>query len=291
MKKTLIRSGVFETNSSSCHSVSIADETKEFVLDTLYPNEEGVIILRGGEYGWEWFKHNDAETKANYAAQSLGPHSVLIDVIKEQTGAIEVIIDTEGGYIDHDSYGLIPTIKEDLRSFIFNKNSWLFGGNDNSSADPTFYVVPEYKDGNIIEPIYKYELKVEGYETTTKFLTYPNKEELDDALSSLLDYVYLMEIDGVYSFDDDNSFAARISRNTKNLFEFSTWKKPIDYENNIVYFVKEAWNDAYSQYKNTPESNTEDWSSVGLRKVRKIEEELLNSPPYSRAVKFSINEI
>lgn len=291
MKKTLIRNGVFETNSSSCHSVSIADETKEFVLDTLYPNEEGVIILRGGEYGWDWFKHNDAETKANYAAQSLGQHSALVDVIKEQTGAIDVIIDVEGGYIDHESYGLIPTIKEDLRSFIFNKNSWLFGGNDNSSADPTFYIVPEYKDGKIIEPKYKYELKVDGYKKTTKFLTYPDNDEINEALSSLFDYVYLADVDGTNVFDDDNSFAARINRNSSQLFEFSSWKKPIDFENNIIYFVRDPWNTAIAKYRHDPNFETEDWGSIGLKKVRDMEKELLNSPDFVRAVKFSINEI
>lgn len=291
MKKTLIRNGVFETNSSSCHSISIADETKEFILDTLYPNEEGVIILRGGEYGWDWFKHNDAETKANYAAQTLGQHSVLIDVIKEQTGAVEVIIDTEDGYIDHESYGLIPTIKEDLRSFIFNKNSWLFGGNDNSTADPTFYIVPEYKDGKIIEPKYKYEIKVEGYEKTTKFLSYPDNENISDALESLLDYVYLSDVDGTNVFDDDNSIAARINRNSGQLFEFSSWKKPIDFENNIIYFIRDPWNSAVAKYRHDPKSETEDWGTIGIKKVRDIEKELLNSPDFVKAVKFSINEI
>ena len=47
MKKKLIRSGVFETNSSSSHSVSVANETKEFVLDTIYPDQDGIIELRG----------------------------------------------------------------------------------------------------------------------------------------------------------------------------------------------------------------------------------------------------
>ena len=131
--KKLIRNGVFETNSSSAHSISIADDTKEFVFDTLYPDENGSIIINGDEFGRDWFKYNDARTKASYAALSLGLHSVLIDVIKEQTGALEVGLKVDEGYIDHQSYGLIPTNKEKLRNFIFNKNSWLFGGNVTSS--------------------------------------------------------------------------------------------------------------------------------------------------------------
>ena len=149
--KKLIRKGVFETNSSSSHSIALATEDKEFVLDTIYPNQDGIIIINGDEYGWEWFKHNDSETKASYAAQSFANDSNQLDelreVIMEQTGATEVIFNgLNNGYIDHDSYGIVPTGKSELRNFIFNKNSWLFGGNDNSSPDPTFYHVPEIRD-------------------------------------------------------------------------------------------------------------------------------------------------
>ena len=50
MKKMLIRTGVFETNSSSCHSVSVADETKPFIFDTIYPDLDGKITVKGGQY-------------------------------------------------------------------------------------------------------------------------------------------------------------------------------------------------------------------------------------------------
>ena len=45
MKKKLIRTGVYETNSSSSHSLSIANETKEFVLDTIYPDQDGILTV------------------------------------------------------------------------------------------------------------------------------------------------------------------------------------------------------------------------------------------------------
>jgi hypothetical protein len=161
--KQLIRKGVFETNSSSSHSIAIATEDKEFVLDTIYPDQNGVIRIEGDEYGWEWFKHNDAGSKASYSAQSFANDDYQLDVLKEvimeQTGATDVVfVGLNDGYIDHDSYGIVPKSKEELRNFIFNKNSWLFGGNDNSSPDPTFYHVPEIRDGKMIQPVYKYEL-------------------------------------------------------------------------------------------------------------------------------------
>lgn len=133
MKKKLIRSGVFETNSSSSHSVSIADSTKEFVLDSLYPDQDGVIEIYGEDFGWEWFKHNDAQTKAAYAAQQFKNDDTTLDtireVIMEQTGAEEVrFVGLDNSYIDHDSMGILDYHKEKIRQFIFNKNSWLFGG-------------------------------------------------------------------------------------------------------------------------------------------------------------------
>ena len=42
--KKLIRKGVFETNSSSSHSISLVTEDKQFVLDTLYPDQNGIVV-------------------------------------------------------------------------------------------------------------------------------------------------------------------------------------------------------------------------------------------------------
>jgi hypothetical protein len=185
--KKIIRSGVFETNSSSSHSISIANESKEFVLDTIYPDQDGVVRLNGGEFGWDWFKSNDALVKANYVAQSYPYNTdLLVEVIKEQTGAEDVIIDVEDGYVDHESYGTAPNVKEELKNFIFNKNSWLFGGNDNCSPDPTFYHVPEFKNGRMILPKYRYELVIDGLDKTTKFINEPISEEIEDGIQSLL---------------------------------------------------------------------------------------------------------
>jgi hypothetical protein len=291
--KKLIRNSVFETNSSSSHSVSIADETKEFVLDTIYPDQDGVIEIHGGEYGWEWFKHNDAETKASYIAQQFQHNEDVLDrireVIMEQTGAEEVkFIGLENGYVDHDSVGILDSDKESIKQFIFNKNSWLFGGNDNSTADPTFYHVPEFRDGKQILPRYKYELKIEGLDNTTKFLEYPTEDSLHDGLSALLDDVYLTEHG---YFDTDNSLMARIHRDSRLYYTYGYRKKP-DIENRTIYFTKDSWHKAREIWQR--DFGTNDWSGeLGYTKCREIEEELLNqeNSPYVKAVKFELIEL
>jgi len=295
MKKVLVRKGVFETNSSSSHSISIADDTKQFVLDTIYPNQHGVVEVMGDEFGWEWFKHNDAVTKASYVAQQFKHNDsaleTLAEVIKEQTGADEVkFIDLDNGYVDHDSYGIVPSDKESLKNFIFNRNSWLFGGNDNSTADPTFYDVPEFRDGRVVVPEYKYELSVEGYGKTTKFKSKPNKEEIENGLHSLLQGVYLGE-NGY--FDDDNSIFAQLGRDRNHMYEFSTWKCPIDYRGKYLYFVKDAWNEAKRIFDQDPENRKLEWSSDGYRKCREIGESLIKDKKsgFSKKVKFHVKEI
>jgi len=294
MKKVLIRKGVFETNSSSSHSISIADDTKQFVLDTIYPNQHGIIEIHGDEFGWEWFKHNDAETKASYAAQQFHHNDPALDnlreVIKEQTGADEVKFFLENGYVDHDSYGIVPSDKELLRNFIFNKNSWLFGGNDNSTADPTFYDVPEFLDGRIVVPEYKYELSIEGYDKSTKYKDMPGEEEITDGLHSLLQGVYLSE-NGY--FDDDNSIFAQLGRNRSEMYEFSSWKNPVDFKRGHVFFVKNAWSEAKRIFDQDPENRKLEWSSEGYKKCSEIEKSLIEdkNSGFSKKVKFHVKEI
>ena len=124
MKK--IRKNTFETNSSSCHSISLAGDDKQFVFDTMLPDQFGVVTINGGEFGWEWIKFNDVETKASYAAtdfqNSEANLEMLREVIQEQTGCETVeFAFGEYSYIDHESVGHVPRNKVDLRNFLFNK--------------------------------------------------------------------------------------------------------------------------------------------------------------------------
>lgn len=289
--KQLIRKGVFETNSSSSHSIAIATEDKEFVLDTIYPDQNGTIIIRGDEYGWEWFKHNDSETKSSYAAQSFANDDDQLDVLKEvimeQTGATKVeFIGLNDGYIDHDSYGIIPKSKEELRNFIFNKNSWLFGGNDNSSPDPTFYHVPEIRDGKMILPTYKYELSIEGLKTTTKYLDKPNDEELGDGISSIIGDSVMME-DGTFITDD--SIFWKISRDREKYYEMG-YRVDQDYSTGEIRLSKEK-DDRFHEVDN-------DLKELGLlegvnwderRKI--ITERYMSVPGLVKTIKFTLKEL
>lgn len=169
MNKT-IRRGVFETNSSSSHSISISDSDINDFLDTIPLTEDGYLVLTGGQFGWEWEKYNDALTKANYCAiyaiNTYGVDSdkyeMLEDVLKTQTGANGVILDMSVdygddnySYIDHNSSDAVLSAfdsKESLRQFIFNKNSMLFLGNDNEYAPDMFYFTPD--------TVYKYRITI-----------------------------------------------------------------------------------------------------------------------------------
>jgi hypothetical protein len=195
--KKIIRHCCWETNSSSSHSLSLAKYEQEFVMDTIYPDQDGVITVFGQEFGWAWEKFNDAMTKLAYVMQDQpSKHDEIIEVVKEQTGALEVIFDENGGYIDHESYGTAHEVcysKDSIKNFVFNKNSWLFTGNDNGEPDPMFYDVPEFKGGRQILPRYKYELVIEGLENTTKYKDYPNDENLETGIDSILENALLDE--------------------------------------------------------------------------------------------------
>lgn len=64
-----IRQGVFETNSSSTHTLHISNKELSIdLLDTsLQPDEQGNLIIDGeNEFGWEFETYGDAPTKAFY---------------------------------------------------------------------------------------------------------------------------------------------------------------------------------------------------------------------------------
>lgn len=93
----LIRNNVFETNSSSCHSLEITDETE--LNDIPIPDDEGVITLLSGDFGWELRTYYSFESKAAYLIVYIRDwckdqkedrkeefKTILEDLIKEKTG-------------------------------------------------------------------------------------------------------------------------------------------------------------------------------------------------------------
>ena len=154
--QTQIRQSVFETNSSSSHSLTVANFKAGDVLDTLYPNSEGSIIVEAREFGWEWEDYNDPTSKlaycAIYARDWVGNEDIskylkiLTTVVRDHVGDIDVEFPLdvsksgyfEKGYIDHQSVenhdlDYLFEDPEQLRQFIFNPKSKLKTGNDNES--------------------------------------------------------------------------------------------------------------------------------------------------------------
>lgn len=146
-----IRPAVFETNSSSSHSISFS--TKMDIDTSLVPDESGLLVIGKNcnkQFGWEIEEYNDAETKAMYAyiqarySQNQDHIDMVYDVIIKQTGATEIIFwaevdeynSSDWAYIDHQSAyyesGFEPfSSSEQMRDFIFNRNVTLHTDNDN----------------------------------------------------------------------------------------------------------------------------------------------------------------
>ena len=288
--KKLIRKGVFETNSSSSHSIAIASEDKQFVLDTIYPDQHGTIIVRGGDYGWDWFKHNDAETKASYAAQQFFLDDALETleyVIKEQTGAERVIFEgLKDGYIDHDSYGILPKTANELRNFIFNKNSWLFGGNDNDTASPDFYDVPEFRDGRVVLPEYKYELSIEGLKEIVKFLNYPDGESIENAINSLMSEI-LVTKDGDIIKDD--SLMWKVTRPRGVYYELGYYVDQ-DYSTGNIRLTLEGERNSFD-IRERLNKNGKFENISWEEKSRLVTEEMLKIPDLIKTIPFTIKEL
>lgn len=134
------RQSVFETNSSSSHSLTIGCGKN---WDTINLDQDNNIILEGGEFGWGYEEYYDALTKANYyAVDNRGYEEnleLLTKVLKEYTNCNEVIFNFDldsyyDSYIDHQSSGLTREeiyTEDDLKNFIFNRSSILIIDNDN----------------------------------------------------------------------------------------------------------------------------------------------------------------
>ena len=144
--KTQIRKSVFETNSSSTHSLVITDAND--LLQNLGIDPDGsVVIGRDGtiEFGWEQEDYNDPHSKVNYAyfqSESRDEwRSLLEEVVLEHTGAERIKYDFPKtqwgpeGYIDHQSLGgdcaEMFDSKETLKRFLFSPKSYVITDNDN----------------------------------------------------------------------------------------------------------------------------------------------------------------
>lgn len=142
-----IRHNVFETNSSSTHSICVAKDTNvEFPAS---------IHFESGEFGWE----NDTLTSIYEKASYLFTAFMCTEhkdewqnvVNKLRSKNIHVTYQESGdyGYIDH-GYDLSEFVndmeyeEEKLFSFLFSPLSFIITGNDNDDVDVDIKVPYEY---------------------------------------------------------------------------------------------------------------------------------------------------
>lgn len=148
----LIRKSVFETNSSSCHSISISSD--DVVYDGITPASDNKIYLKPMEFGWDIAEYRDPMSKLTYCwiyvedwtdREQQEFRQILSNVVCQHTGADEIVMEIDmnrrwwhgkHGYIDHQSVECNDLHymfyqPEYLKNFIFNPNSVLRTDNDN----------------------------------------------------------------------------------------------------------------------------------------------------------------
>ena len=145
----LIRHSTFETNSSSCHTISVDRNSK--IYEGFAPDQNGVVYVRPAEFGWEQETYWSVDDKMSYVNIYIndwsGKHQdnfreIFERVVKEHTGATEIVYVPSNdkyypnGYIDHQSVedadlDYLFQSDECLKDFLFSPNSHIITDNDN----------------------------------------------------------------------------------------------------------------------------------------------------------------
>lgn len=146
-----IRNNVFETNSSSTHTITISSDN---YIDKNLHYRDNVINIYFGEFGWEVEKYTDFYSRASYAITLCkydeNKFNQVVDMISSYFDGLKVlVIQTNGvsiesydeldidfaGYVDHqswdESHDEIFTSSESLYDFLFSDNSYFNTDNDN----------------------------------------------------------------------------------------------------------------------------------------------------------------
>lgn len=151
-----IRIGMFETNSSSTHSICI----KKCLGDTLENLPEELNFYKQ-DFGWEYAVYNDTQSKANYLHQAIcGLYHAYPKKIKEcqdyitkELGKFGIVVsfsDTDANnricsFIDHPSelrefVEAVCRTPIKLMKYLFSEESFVITGNDNDNHDVGIYV-------------------------------------------------------------------------------------------------------------------------------------------------------
>lgn len=156
-----IRQGVFETNSSSTHSICIAKDVKLSIPKNIH--------FSFGEFGWERDTLSSIQEKASYlytGMMYINPQGMdkIIETLQksgvEVTRVMPIYKTSEwsgddyidnGGYVDH-AHDLAPFLtailesEERLLSFLFSDLSFIITGNDNDDCDVDINVKYPYEE-------------------------------------------------------------------------------------------------------------------------------------------------
>lgn len=157
-----IRRSVFETNSSSTHSVTIRH--KGLAQNCMMPLDDGYIHTELGKFGWEVENYREQWDRLSYLVTMLAEKNGMgrwyhdgktqAERIKglmktedfkrvskevgEYAGCRGVIIDTSDGYIDHQSHEDYSTLQDflddygtDIVEFVFGRGNIVHTDNDN----------------------------------------------------------------------------------------------------------------------------------------------------------------
>lgn len=146
----LVRKSTFETNSSSCHSITIGTGD---CYEGYTPNEDGTIILPPMEFGWAQETFTDVESRLAYVYvyirdwcyedHKIKNLEMFNRIVFAHTGATEIsMIEhkcdyyVESGYIDHQAVesgdlNHLFNCDQTLKDFLFNSQSSITTDNDN----------------------------------------------------------------------------------------------------------------------------------------------------------------
>ena len=160
-----IRRNIFETNSSSTHSICITDQDENIK----FPKS---VNFKFGKFDWEFDDYVDTEDKASYLYTAIFEcygqkgASEKIQIIKDALDKKGIEYEFEEpkfgeygfdfGYIDHGDETkefVDAVLKSDdrLYRYLFSYNSYILTGNDNSMLNVDIkadYPHEEYYKGN-----------------------------------------------------------------------------------------------------------------------------------------------
>lgn len=151
-----IRTGIFETNSSSVHCICIANYGENDFT-------RNVLRCETDEFGWEYGMYSDVYCKADYlltmiyCSERSDEYLEKLRTILSKHGIELDEKETSSYYIDHcgeweNTLEVLLNNEELLMSFLFNPKSYIETTNDNDDSVDELYEHAEQaeRDGNTV---------------------------------------------------------------------------------------------------------------------------------------------